>query len=150
MSHMETGAHTITPKHGAARSKKRVGRGNGSQKGTYSGRGLKGQKSRSGSKSGRSIAGAKQALLKVPKLRGFKSMHPKAQSVSLTTLDRVAEDGVVITPHFLKNLHVIKNISHPVKVVASGELTKKVKILNCNATKAAVAAIEKAGGSITF
>ena len=147
---MDIGAHTIIPKTHSARTKKRVGRGNGSQKGTYAGRGLKGQKSRSGSKSGRSTAGAKQAILKVPKLRGFKSMHPKAQSVSLATLDRIAEDGVHITPYFLKKKHIIKNISHPVKIVASGTLTKKITVQQCNVTKTAMSAIEKAGGIITF
>lgn len=150
MTHMETGAHTITPKASATRRKKRVGRGNGSQKGTYAGRGLKGQKSRSGSKSGRSVAGAKQALLKAPKLRGFKSPHPKAQTVTLATLDRVATDGMHITPFFLKQQHVVKSTKYPVKIVASGELKKKVTITGCLATKNAVAVIEKAGGTITF
>ncbi len=147
---MATGAHTIIPKLKSARSKKRVGRGNGSQKGTYAGRGLKGQKSRSGKKSGRSVLGTKQSLLKVPKLRGFKSMHPKAQSVTLTTLERVGQDGVVITPYLLKELHVVKSIRQPVKIVATGELKKKLTIQQCLATKTAIAAIEKAGGTITF
>ncbi len=148
--YMDIGAHTITPKENSARSKKRVGRGNGSQKGTYAGRGLKGQKSRSGSKSGRSVAGAKQAILKVPKLRGFKSPHPKAQSVTLATLERVAKEGVLVTPFFLKEIHIVKSTREPVKIVGSGELKKKVTITGCLATKSAVAAIEKAGGTITF
>jgi large subunit ribosomal protein L15 len=147
---MEIGAHTITPKKDSSRTKKRVGRGNASQKGTYSGRGLKGQRSRSGGKSGGKLRGLKQSLQKVPKLRGFKSMHPKAQSVSLSTLERVAEEGVSVTSKFLKQKHVIKNTKHPVKIVASGELKKKVEVQNCLATKGAVAAIEKAGGKIVF
>ncbi len=147
---METGAHTISPKHGSARTKKRVGRGNGSQKGTYAGRGLKGQKSRSGSKSGRSVAGAKQALLKVPKLRGFKSPHPKAQTVTLSTLERIAQEGVVITPLFLKQANIIKSSKKPVKIVSSGELKKNITVRHCNATSMATSAIEKAGGNITF
>jgi len=150
MIHMATGAHTISPKANASRTSKRVGRGNGSQKGTYAGRGLKGQKSRSGSKSGRSSAGTKQSILKVPKLRGFKSPHPKAQAVTLSTLERIAVEGTPITPFVLKQLHVVKSTKEPVKIVSSGSLTKKVTVLGCLATKSAVSAIEKAGGTITF
>ncbi|PIR76078.1 MAG: 50S ribosomal protein L15 [Candidatus Magasanikbacteria bacterium CG10_big_fil_rev_8_21_14_0_10_42_10] len=147
---MATGAHTISGIQGSHRKKKRVGRGNGSQKGTFSSRGMKGQRSRSGGKSGGKLRGIKQALQKVPKLRGFKSMHPKAQSVSLATLERMGEVGVTITPTFLKEKSVIKNISHPVKIVASGELKKKLTIQGCNATKAAAIAVEKAGGTLSF
>lgn len=147
---MATGAHTIQPKTGSARTKKRVGRGNASQKGTYAGRGMKGQRSRSGGKSGGAVRGAKQALQKVPKLRGFKSMHPKAQTVTLSTLERVAQEGTTITPQFLKDVSAIKQPTKPVKIVATGELKKKVTVQGCLATKTATAAIEKAGGSIAF
>ncbi|PIR02985.1 MAG: 50S ribosomal protein L15 [Candidatus Magasanikbacteria bacterium CG11_big_fil_rev_8_21_14_0_20_43_7] len=147
---MNIGAHTITSKNGSARRKKRVGRGNGSQKGTYSSRGMKGQRARSGGKARTSLRGGKQAFLKVPKLRGFKSMHAKAQSVTLATLERVAEDGVSVTPHFLKAKHVIKSTVRPVTFVSSGELKKKVAISGCHATEKAMQAIEKAGGTLTF
>lgn len=147
---MSIGAHTISPKIGSGRVKKRVGRGNGSQKGTYSSRGMKGQRARSGGKAGTALRGGKQNFLKVPKLRGFKSMHAKAQTVTLSTLERVAEEGVAITPYFLKQKHVISNTSYPVKIVVSGVLTKKIIVENCIATKMAIAIIEKAGGKITF
>ena len=150
-NYMAIGAHTISNTPGSHhRQKKRVGRGNGSQKGTYSSRGMKGQRSRSGGKSSLKLHGAKQSILKVPKLRGFKSMQPKAQAVTLATLERVAEEGVTLTPAFLKKKSVIKNTSHPVKIVAGGELKKKVTLYGCVATKVATVAIEKAGGTLSF
>lgn len=147
---MAIGAHTIQPKHGSTHTSKRLGRGNGSQKGTYAGRGMKGQKARSGGKSGTSVRGFKQSLQKVPKLRGFTSMHPKAQTVTLATLERVGQTDVAVTPVFLKEAHVIKDTAHPVKIVSTGTLSKALTIIGCVATKSAIAAIEQVGGKITF
>lgn len=147
---MTIGAHTISPKHGSARTKKRVGRGNASQKGTYAGRGMKGQKARSGGRAGQKVRGLKQAIMKVPKLRGFQSMHPKAQTVTLAMLERLAEDGAVVTPRWLKQKHAISNVKHPVKIVASGTLSKKITVQFCLATHTAIKAIEQAGGTVTF
>jgi large subunit ribosomal protein L15 len=147
---MTIGAHTISPKQGSARTKKRLGRGNASQKGTYSGRGMKGQKARSGGRAGQKVRGLKQAILKAPKLRGFQSMHPKAQTVTLAMIERLVDSGTVLTPKLLKQKHAIKDASLPVKIVASGELKKKVTVKYCLATKTAVNAIEQAGGTVTF
>ncbi len=147
---MAIGAHTISGVQGAHRRKKRVGRGNGSQKGTYSSRGMKGQRARSGGKAGGKARGIKQSVQKVAKLRGFTSMYPKSQPVTLRTLNRVAEEGVVVTPSFLRKKSVIKYISRAVKIVSGGELTKKITLQGCVATKTAAAAIEKAGGSLRF
>ena len=143
-------AHTLQPNKKSKRTKKRVGRGNASGKGTYAARGLKGQRSRSGGKSGGKMRGLKQALQKVPKLRGFTSMHPKAQTVTLSTLNRVAVEGIDVTPNFLKEKHVIKNTAQPIKIVGTGTLNTKVTVKHCLASKTAVAAIEKAGGTIRF
>jgi len=147
---MTLAAHTMKKNKTSAKNKKRVGRGNATGKGTYASRGLKGQRSRSGGKGGGQRRGFKQALQKVPKLRGFKSPHAKSQTVTLATLERVAEKGVVVTPFFLKEKNLIKNVKDPVKIVATGELKKKVAITGCLATKNAVALVEKAGGTITF
>jgi large subunit ribosomal protein L15 len=79
----------------AFKKRKRVGRGNASGHGTYSTRGLKGQKSRSGV-SGLKRLGMKKQLLAVPKRRGFVSRHPKAQPVSLLALTKAFKDGALI------------------------------------------------------
>jgi len=145
---MALSSHTI--KGAKQRKRKRVGRGNATQKGTYAGRGLKGQKSRSGGKGGTQRRGFKQSLQKVPKLRGFKSPHVKAQTVTLATLSRVAAKNPEITPLVLEQGSAIRSAQRPVKIVATGEIKTKVTITGCLATKSAVEQIEKAGGTIQF
>ncbi len=141
---------TIKPALGSRKKSKRLGRGNASGKGTYSGRGGKGQTARSGGKKRTQIRGFKAYLQKIPKVRGFKSMYPKAETVTLSVLNRVAEEGKEITPIFLDKKGIISRPQNGVKIVASGELTKKVVIKGCVASKKSIEAIEKAGGKITF
>lgn len=129
---------------------KRLGRGNGSGKGTYSARGMKGQKARSGGKGGLMTHAFKAQLQKVPKLRGFNSPAAKAETVTLAILEKFAVEGVEVTPYFLKEKNLIKSVKNGAKIVSSGKLTKKVTIKNCLATKKAIEAIEKAGGKISF
>lgn len=147
---MTLAAHTIKNTTNSKRTPKRVGRGNGSGKGTYAARGLKGQRSRSGGKSGTRRRGLKSNIQKVPKTRGFKSMHPKAQTVTLSTLERIADAGTTINPEILLAKGVIKNIKDSVKIVATGEIKKSLEIHGCFATKKAMVAIEKAGGKLVF
>lgn len=141
-------AHTIQPSSGSHKRKKRVGRGNSSGRGTYSSRGMKGQRARSGGKSGLKVRGFKQSLQKIPKKRGFRSPHPKAQTVTLVTLERIAMDGQEITPRILKLKKAIKQTDRPIKIVGAGTLTKKIMLYGCIASKTAAAAIEKQGGTI--
>ncbi len=147
---MATTAHTIKTARSAKRTKKRVGRGNASGKGTYASRGLKGQRSRSGGKGGLKRRGFRASLQKVPKLRGFKSMYPKKEVVTLTTLNRICVDGDVVTPAFLKKKGVVDVPKNGVKIVATGTLEKKLSVKGCIASKAASEAVEKAGGSLSF
>lgn len=139
---------TIQPARGAKRISKRVGRGNASGRGTYSGRGGKGQTARSGGKSRTIIRGFRSALLKVPKLRGFKSLYPRAEVVNLDVLEKIAKDGEIITPAFLKAKGAVKDISTGVKVLGKGVLDKKINIQGCMASKKAAELIKKAGGTI--
>ena len=129
---------------------KRLGRGNASGKGNYSARGMKGQRSRSGGKGGLMTRAFKAQLQKVPKLRGFKSPAVKPETVTLAVLEKVSQEGTEVTPYFLKEQKVIGSVKNGAKIVATGELKKKLTIKNCLATKKAVEAIEKAGGKITF
>ncbi|PIZ95149.1 MAG: 50S ribosomal protein L15 [Candidatus Magasanikbacteria bacterium CG_4_10_14_0_2_um_filter_37_12] len=147
---MTLSAHTISAKAGTKKTRKRVGRGNSSGKGTYSSRGLKGQRSRSGGKGGNQLRSFRQSLLKVPKVRGFKSLNSKAQTVALATLERIAVEGKEITPVFLKKAKVIKDTGKPIKIVATGEIKKKLVISGCLSTKKAMEMIEKVGGSFKF
>ena len=147
---MNLSPHTIKATKGSHRRKKRVGRGNASQKGTTAGRGTKGQKARSGGKSGRARLGFKQSLQKIPKLRGFKSMRPKKEVVTLSTLEKIVTSGDVVTPAYLDKKGVIDKPRFGVKVVATGEIKKKITLKGCLASKKAVELIEKAGGKLEF
>ncbi|HRH23568.1 MAG TPA: 50S ribosomal protein L15 [Candidatus Magasanikbacteria bacterium] len=134
---------------GRKRNTKRVGRGNGSGKGSYSTRGVKGQKARTGA-SGIMRRAFKAQLQKVPKSRGFTSSALKPETVSLTQLNTVAATVSEITPYVLKAHGIINNVRAGVKVVGTGELTQKVVLHDCLATKTALQAIEKAGGKLVL
>ncbi|MFH1946995.1 MAG: 50S ribosomal protein L15 [Candidatus Magasanikbacteria bacterium] len=147
---MELSPSTIKPASKSKRKSKRLGRGNGSGKGTYSARGLKGQRSRSGGKSRNQIRAFKASLQKIPKLRGFKSLVSRKETVTLAELEKFANEKQVVNPAFLTKVGVISTPKNGVKIVARGELKKKLKIESCLASKNAVELIEKVGGSIKF
>ena len=147
---MSLSASTIKASKGAIKKSKRLGRGNSSQKGTYSGRGLKGQRSRSGGKSRTQIRGFKASLQKIPKSRGFNSINDKKETVTLGTLNKICKDGDLVTPRFLNKKSVIDKPERGVKIVATGKFEKKVIFKSCLASKKAVELIEKAGSRIVF
>jgi large subunit ribosomal protein L15 len=140
---------TIKPSRFSKKTKKRVGRGNGSGHGTYSTRGGKGQTARSGV-SGTRILGLRRSLMKIPKVRGFHSIEPKKQTVSLASIERKFVDGQVVTPHSLKKNNLIRRDKEGVKIVASGTLTKKLIFRGCLMSKKTVELVEKSGGVIEF
>lgn len=147
---MTLSAHTIQSAHGSRHKSKRLGRGNASGKGTMSGRGGKGQTARSGGGRRSYLRAFKPSLLKVPKLRGFNSFKPRPEIVTVSALNRIAVDGVLITPAWLKGKGVIGSTETGVKIIGKAEIAKKLTIEGCLASKGAAAAIEKAGGTITF
>ena len=118
--------NTIKKSKGADQKKKRVGRGNASGHGTYSTRGLKGQKSRSGV-SGLKKLGMKKNLLKIPKLRGFKSLYPKNQIVSVKMINANYKDQETVSPETLLDKKLINSKTAPIKVLGKEKLTVKVK-----------------------
>ena len=122
---MPLSLHTIKPAKGATKKRKRVGRGNASGCGTYSGRGIKGQRSRSGGKSGLKRLGMKMILRNIPKKRGFKSDKPKNQVVNLADLNKHFKDGETVNPKSLLKAGLIDTIKLPVKVLGNGELAVK-------------------------
>jgi len=119
--------NNIKKAKGASKNKKRVGRGNSSGHGTYSTRGLKGQRARSGV-SGLKRLGMKQQLLQTPKVRGFKSAKPKNQIISLKDINSNYKDGENVTPESLAEKGLISSASLPVKILGKNDkLTVKVK-----------------------
>lgn len=117
--------NTIKQAKGSAKTKKRVGRGNASGHGTYSTKGLKGQKARSGV-SGLKRLGMRQQLLQTPKSRGFKSLQPKNQVVSVKAINANFKDGEIVNPENLAVKDLVSSSALPVKVLGKEKLTVKV------------------------
>jgi len=135
--------NTISPKKGSMKKRKRVGRGNSSGHGTYSGKGLKGQKSRAGV-SGLKRLGMKQVLLKTPKKRGFTSSKPKDQVVNLIDINKNFKDNDVITPKILLGKGLIDNIKLDVKILGKGDLKlKDLKFLGVKMSDSVKKKLEK-------
>jgi len=118
--------NTITRAKGRAKKNKRVGRGNASGHGTYSTRGLKGQKSRSGV-SGLKRLGLKKQLLQIPKARGFRSLNPKNQVVSVKAINANFKDGETVNPEALMAKKLISSVNLPIKILGKEKLTAQVK-----------------------
>ena len=150
--------HELKPAAGSHRARKRVGRGAGSGTGKTSGRGQKGQKSRSGSHNMRpGFEGGQMPLyMRLGKLRGpnhKKSMpmgpfRTHTTPVNVRDLDRF-DAGVEVTPELLKAAGVIKHLRHPVKILGTGELDKKLTVHAHKFSKHAIELIEGAGGTAT-
>jgi large subunit ribosomal protein L15 len=144
----------------ARTDRKRIGRGLGSGKGRYSGRGIKGQKARSGShKMPAGFEGGQTPIdMRLGKLRGNTSkdampigpFRTYSQPVNVAALERRFETGAEVTPETLKGVGLIAKIAVDVKVLGEGELTKKLTVSAHSFSKSAVQKIESAGGSVTW
>lgn len=124
----------------------RKGRGISAGQGKTAGRGTKGQKSRTGHrKMPAGFMGGQRALMQaIPKLKGFKSIHPKAEVVYT---DRLNELSGKVDNYKLAEASMISSPFVKVKVITRGEITKKIDLETQFASKSAVEAIKKAGGS---
>src|SRR6185437_11207248 len=141
------------------KDRKRVGRGLGSGKGRYSGRGIKGQKSRAGSHRMRAgFEGGQMPLaMRLPKLRGNTSrdampvgpFRTYTQPVNIRDLDRF-EAGEEVTPESLKAKGLIRSIRKDVKLLGVGDLSKKLSITVHAASATAREKVEAAGGTLTL
>jgi large subunit ribosomal protein L15 len=139
--------NSIKPAAGAKHAKRRVGRGIGSGLGKTAGRGHKGQKSRAGGYHKVGFEGGQMPMHRRLPKRGFKSALLKYNGeVSLTDLERIGLDEVDLLS--LKQAGFVGQLVKTVKVIKSGELTRKVTLKGIAATAGAKAAIEAAGGSI--
>ncbi len=118
--------NTVKKSKGTKQGRKRVGRGNASGRGTYSTRGLKGQKSRSGVTNLKRL-GMKQQLLQIPKVRGFKSHRPKNQVVGVKEINNNFKDDEIVNPSTLFEKNLISSPKLPIKILGKEKLTVKVK-----------------------
>ncbi len=142
------------------KDRKRVGRGLGSGKGRYSGRGIKGQKSRAGShKMPAGFEGGQMPIdMRLGKLRGNTSadampigpFRTYSQPVNVADLEQRFATGAEVTPETLKAAGLIRKLSVDVKVLGRGELQTTLSVVAHGFSKSAVEKIEAAGGSVTW
>jgi large subunit ribosomal protein L15 len=142
------------------KDRKRVGRGLGSGKGRYSGRGIKGQKSRAGSHTmPAGFEGGQMPIdMRAPKLRGNTSadampigpFRTYSQPVNVGELAARFDAGAEVTPEALKAAGLIRKVSVDVKVLGQGELQTKLTVSAHSFSKSAVEKIEAAGGTVTW
>jgi large subunit ribosomal protein L15 len=154
----ELNLSTLKPAQ-SRKDRKRVGRGLGSGKGRYSGRGIKGQKSRAGSKKmPAGFEGGQMPIdMRMPKLRGNTSadampigpFRTYSQPVNLRDLERVFEAGDAVTVEALVEKGLLKNTKTDVKILGTGELSKKLSVTAHSFSASAREKIEAAGGSVT-
>ncbi|MEX0856275.1 MAG: 50S ribosomal protein L15 [Gemmatimonadota bacterium] len=142
-----TELHDLRPAPGSRKNRKRLGRGPGSGTGKTSGRGEKGQKARSGASIPAGFEGGQMPLQRrIPK-GGFTPLRRvEYQVVNVRTLEEMAESE--ITPLVLKSRGLIGSLKDPVKVLGTGELTRKLSVSAHAFSQSAREKIEAAGGSV--
>ncbi len=143
----------------ARKDRKRVGRGLGSGKGRYSGRGIKGQKARAGSHMMRAgfEGGQMPVYMRTAKLRGSQSkdampvgpFRTETQPVNVKELERFAA-GAEVTPDMLKAAGLIRNTRIDVKILGQGELGKALTVAAHGFSRTAREKIEQAGGAVVW
>ncbi|MEX2447129.1 MAG: 50S ribosomal protein L15 [Solirubrobacterales bacterium] len=151
----EIGLHNLSPKPGSKRPRKRLGRGEGSGLGKTSGRGHKGYGSRSGAKRKAGYEGGQNPIhMRMRKLRGphkkqsmpFENFRTSTQPVNIGDLEERFDAGAEVNPSSLREKGLAKR-SDPVKILARGEISKKLEIHAHAFSAAAKEKIEAAGGS---
>lgn len=142
--------HLMTSPKGAKKNRRRVGRGDGSGRGTYSGRGLKGQNSRSGKGLMTKFQGGHLSLLKrLPSIRGFNNIF--RQEYSIVNVDQLAllPENSEVTPELLERVGFVKDLRNPVKILGRGEIDVAVSVSAQRFSASAREKIESAGGTAT-
>jgi len=142
--------HDLKPNPGAKHRRKRLGCGESSGHGKTSGKGNKGQKARSGAAIRPGFEGGQMPLARRLPKKGFSNAKFRTvyAIVNLSTLDAKFEDGAVVSEESLRALGLVKGAVDGVKVLGSGDLTKKHTVQVDKVSGAARAKIEEAGGSV--
>ena len=142
--------HDLKPTPGSKHRRRRVGRGESSGLGKTSGKGNKGQKARSGASIRPGFEGGQMPLARRLPKKGFNNAQFKTQYaiVNLVDLEIKFADGDEVNEQTLRNVGLIKGTFDGVKVLANGELTKKLTVTVEKISSTAKEKIEKAGGSV--
>jgi large subunit ribosomal protein L15 len=140
---------TLSPAPGSKKNRKRVGRGDGSGHGTYSGRGCKGQKSRAGYKMNRGFEGGQLPLIKrLPRKRGFVNIFRTEYSVVNINSLNIFETGSEVTPEKLVAAGLVKSLRYPIKILGEGDINHPLSVKANKFSATAKAKIEAAGGKV--
>ncbi len=141
--------HEMTKTEGSTKRRKRVGRGDSSGMGKTCCRGEKGQKSRTGATKRPFFEGGQIPLFRRLPKRGFKNADRVVyELVNLSVLDKNFADGEVVDCEILRGKGLLGKSERPVKILANGELSKKLTVKAVNFSAAAIAKIEAAGGKV--
>lgn len=139
--------HKLRPPVGAKHKRKRVGRGDGSGHGTYSGRGCKGQKSRAGGGVRLGFEGGQLPLIKrLPRKRGFVNIFKAECSIVNVGELKVFSPNADVTPKELLEVGLIKSLKHPVKILGDGDVDRPLVVKANKFSAAAEKKIVAAGG----
>jgi large subunit ribosomal protein L15 len=141
--------NTIKPAAGSRKSIKRIGRGG--KRGTYAGRGVKGQKARTGGGVRIGFSGGQTPILmQLPKLKGFRNPNKVTYApINVSQLEARFQDGDTVDVQALMAKNIMRK-EMPVKLLGTGDLKKKLTITVALASKTAIEKVEKAGGSVTI
>lgn len=141
--------YDLKPPVGAKKKRKRIGRGDGSGHGTYSGRGIKGQKSRAGGGVRPSFEGGQLPLVKrLPRVRGFTNIFKTEYSVVNIKKLGIFDPNTEVTPQTLYEAGIIKSLKKPVKILGDGEIDRPLVVKAHKFTAVAGEKIAAAGGSV--
>lgn len=139
----------LSPAPGSKKDRKIVGRGIGSGHGGRSGKGDKGQKARSGAQHRPMLegGGVMPSLLRLPHKHGFTNVFRVSFNLVHVGDLNIFTDGSEVTPEKLLEMRLVKNLANPIKVLADGELTRKLTVKANAFSNAAKTKIESAGGT---
>ena len=141
--------HNLRPPVGTKHKRKRVGRGDGSGHGSYSGRGCKGQKSRSGGGVRLGFEGGQLALIKrLPRKRGFVNIFKAEYSIVNVGDLKVFSPSSEITPKELLEVGLIKSFKYPVKILGDGDIDRPLVVKASKFSAVAEKKIVDAGGKV--
>jgi large subunit ribosomal protein L15 len=139
----------LKPPAGAKHGKKRVGRGDGSGHGTYSGRGCKGQKARSGGGVRLGFEGGQLPLIKrLPRKRGFTNIFKAKYNIVNVGKLSVFPPGAEVTPKELLQAGLITTVEHPTKILGTGEIHHPLLVKAERFSSSATKKILAAGGKV--
>ena len=147
--------HDLSPMEGSKKTRKRIGRGPASGQGKTAGKGHKGQKARSGGSIRPGFEGGQMPIYRRLPKRGFKNPFAKEYAVvNLDTLQKAVDAGKLSANSIdllaLMNAGIVSQAKDGLRLLARGAITSSINVTVNSASKAAVAAVEKAGGKVSI